>query len=309
MNPHPKLIAKVFFLLSIPLIFLAFLEFRTPTTTNEQVQDQNPITISATIYPLAYLATQVGGERVLVDIITPPGAEPHEYEPTPKEIANFTEAQIVLVNGGGIDAWAEKLLPEVSKSGNRSLVFSSFVSFRPVGDGVDPHFWLDPLTYKVAVPFVRDALIEADPLHALEYQDRATRLLSSLDELDLQYRSGLARCERRDVVTAHSAFGYLTARYELRQVAISGVSPESEPSLSAMGALVDQVKRSGATTVFFESLTSPKLAETLARETGAKTDILDPIEGLNANSEASENYQSIMKENLVRLNEALTCTK
>jgi zinc transport system substrate-binding protein len=136
----------------------------------------------------------------------------------------------------------------------------------------------------------------------------AVPLQRDLRKLDRAYRKGLRRCTRRELVTSHAAFGYLAARYHLRQVPITGLTPESEPTPQELAGAVQQVTRTHATTVFFETLVSPRLADTVAREVGARTAVLDPIEGLtSAEQEQHLNYLSLMRRNLATLRKALGC--
>jgi zinc transport system substrate-binding protein len=134
------------------------------------------------------------------------------------------------------------------------------------------------------------------------------RLVHDLQALDRDYRTGLRHCARREIVTSHAAFGYLAERYRLRQVAITGLAPESEPSPQQLANVVEIVRKTHATTVFFERLVSPRLAETVARETGAKTAVLDPIEGLTPDEQQhGVDYLTLMRQNLVNLRAALGC--
>jgi zinc transport system substrate-binding protein len=163
----------------------------------------------------------------------------------------------------------------------------------------DPHVWLDPRRYALVVERIADAI--GDP-------ESAAPMVERLDQLDGEFRAGLSDCERREIVTSHAAFGYLAARYGLEQTAVTGVTPEGEPSPARLSDVVEQVRSSGATTVFSETLVSPDLAETVARETGAETAVLNPIEGLTAEErDRGEDYFSLMRENLAQIRAALGC--
>ena len=165
---------------------------------------------------------------------------------------------------------------------------------------LDPHVWLDPIRYAAIVREIADAL--GDPASSED-------LVARLRGLDADYIDGLANCKRHELVTSHAAFGYLAKSYGLEQIPLTGITPEAEPSAKAIEALVDKVKEKHATTVFFETLVSPKLAETVAREAGAHTAVLDPLEGLTQEQvDAGANYFSVMRENLAALRKALACT-
>jgi zinc transport system substrate-binding protein len=166
-------------------------------------------------------------------------------------------------------------------------------------EGVDPHVWLDPLRYAEQARRIGDIL---------NRQQSAARFAERLRKLDADFRRGLARCTRREIVTSHAAFHYLADRYELEQIGLTGVSPEAEPTARDLEAIVDEVESTGATTIFFETLISPRLAETVARETGARTAVLNPVEGLTEDEVAAgEDYFSVMRENLATLRQALGC--
>jgi zinc transport system substrate-binding protein len=171
--------------------------------------------------------------------------------------------------------------------------------------GMDPHVWLDPVRFAMIADALGARLGRADPAHAADYTARAAALHTELDALDAEYAARLKTCPRREIVTSHSAFNYLAHRYGLTQVGITGISPEAEPAPRRLAAVAAEAKRTGTTTIFFETLVSPKVAETLAREVGAKTAVLDPLEGL---TEPGADYFSVMRSNLAALTTALGCT-
>jgi zinc transport system substrate-binding protein len=167
------------------------------------------------------------------------------------------------------------------------------------GGRIDPHFWLDPRRFARVV-----ARLGAE----LDRQEPAARVATELRKLDEELQTGLADCERREIVTSHAAFGYLAERYDLEQVSIVGISPEVEPTPRELEEVVEHVRETGAKTVFFETLVSPRIAETVARETGAETAVLNPLEGLTEEEvEARADYVSVMRANLAALRDALAC--
>ena len=249
-------------------------------------------TVVAAFYPLAYAAELVGGDSVAVHDLVPAGGEPHDLELTPRAVADIQRADLVLYLGHGFQ-------PAVSEAVNdargRTL---NLLTGLPLRRG-DPHVWLDPLLYARVVKRVAAAL--GRPA-------RASAPLARLRALDRAYRRGLARCARTEIVTSHEAFGYLAERYALRHVAITGITPESEPSARQLAHIVGVVRGTHATTVFFEKLVSPRLAQTVARETGANTAVLDPIEGLTPAEQArGDTYFTVMRRNLAALRKALSC--
>jgi zinc transport system substrate-binding protein len=257
-------------------------------------------TVVAAFYPLAWAAAQVGDKSIDVENLTPPGAEPHDIELTPRDVEHVQDADLVLYLGSGFQPALEQAVagrsgPSLDLLEGQHLVAGSGEE----AGGLDPHVWLDPVRFADMV-----AAIGA----ALNRERAADALASKLHALDDEMKAGLADCRRHEIVTSHAAFGYLARRYGLRQIALTGLSPEAEPSPRDLEGLVNEVEKSHATTVFFETLVSPKLAETVAREAGVKTAVLDPIEGLTPNEvEAGDDYLSVMRANLVTLREALGC--
>jgi len=248
-------------------------------------------TVVAAFYPIAYAAEQITGPAVHVRNLTPAGAEPHDLELTAGNVRDVGEAALVLYLGGGFMPGLETAVKQRS---GRS------VDLLPASSSTDPHVWLDPVRYEAIVRKIGTELRNG-PAAAL--------LVRRVARLDLEFRRGLAHCKRRQIVTSHAAFGYLASRYGLEQIPLEGLSPEAEPSAQGLAALVDLVRKSGATTVFFETLVSPKLAQTVAREAGVATAVLNPLEGLTSDEIAGgADYVSVMRSNLAALQRALGCT-
>lgn len=280
-------------------------------------------TVVTSFYPLAEAASRVGGEQVEVVNLTPPGAEPHDIELTPRQVDRIEDADIVLYFGGGFqpavaevaqrsDGLAIDLLDVEALIERAQGEHGSEAESAPGGDqdsdGLDPHIWLDPIRMRGIVERVRDALIDTDPEGQAAYRSNAGEFLSELSALDRDFETGLADCERDAIVTAHAAFGYLASRYDLTQDAIAGVSPESEPDPQRLADLADEVQERDITTIFYETLVSPDIAETLAREAGVETAVLNPLEGLTDEQiDAGATYGTVMHENLSALRLALGC--
>jgi len=244
--------------------------------------------VVAAFYPLAFAAEQLAGPAVRVTNLTPAGAEPHDLELSPEDVATVTSAGVVLLMGRGFQPQLERAVPDAVR-------LLDTPGLHRVGN--DPHVWLDPLRYATLVRAIGREL----------HRDSAP-LVGRLSALDREYRAGLANCVRRDVVTNHAAFGYLARRYRLRQISVEGLSPEAEPTPQALARVVAAVRRTGARTVFTETLASAKVARTVARETDARTARLDPLEGLTPEALArGENYFTVMRSNLRALQEGLGC--
>ena len=259
--------------------------------------------VVAAFYPLAFAAERIAGNTAQVRNLTPPGAEPHDFELSGRDVRSVADAELVLYLGGGFQPALERAIESTDAN---ALDLLDGLELReapgdedPEENGRDPHVWLDPTLF---------AQIALRTGAKLGRQAQARELADELEQLDAELREGLSGCERRKLVTSHAAFGYLAARYGLEQVPITGLSPETEPTPADLGDVVEQVRAHGATTIFFETLVSPRLAETVAREVGASTAVLNPLEGLTERqADAGEDYFSIMRANLVALREALSC--
>lgn len=282
------------------------------------------LSIVAGFYPLQFVAERVGGDRVRVTNLTRPGAEPHDLELSPRQVGTIGDARLLVYLRGFQPAVDEA----ATQSGVAALDVATLV---PLIDGPadhehdedddggedheadeagaeharDPHVWLDPTRLATIAGAVAERMSELDPESSAEYQARAADLGEELAALDREYADGLRECDRREIVVSHAAFGYLADRYDLRQIPIAGLSPETEPTPGQLAAAADQARQVGATTIFFETLVSPAVAEAVADAVGAQTAVLDPIEGLEPGSDGD--YLSVMRANLATLRPALGC--
>lgn len=267
--------------------------------------DGEGTSVAAAFYPLAFVAERVTDGLAEVTNLTSPGGEPHDLELTIKETLAVTDADLV-VHLSGFQPAVDDILD--SSAQGRVLDAADVVDLLPdpADDGADdPHFWLDPLLMADLGDAVAEELTELDPDHRDDYLANAEELRADLAALDAAYAAGLARCERDTIVVSHDAFQYLE-RYGLTVEAINGLSPDAEPTPADIARLQRLVADEGITTVFSETLASPKLAETLAADLGITTAVLDPIEGL-ADSTADEDYLSLAEANLAALKKANGC--
>ncbi|GAA3237302.1 metal ABC transporter substrate-binding protein [Actinocorallia longicatena] len=272
--------------------------------------------VVASFYPVAWLAERIGGANVSVSTLTKPGAEPHDLELSPRQVAQITDTKLTVYVKGVQPAVDDAVSQH---AGDRALDAASLVKTLPAAPepegeeeeeghadvAYDPHVWLDPARMAVIATALGDRLAEADPGHAAGYKADAAKLASELTALDGAFAGGLKNCTAREFVTAHSAFGYLADRYGLKQIGIAGIDPEAEPSPRRLAELRDEIKRTGVTTVFTETLVSPKIAQTLADSAGVETAVLDPVEGVRPGS--SDDYLTIQNRNLSALGTALGC--
>jgi zinc transport system substrate-binding protein len=255
--------------------------------------------VVAAFYPLAWAAEQIGGGAASVRNLTPPGAEPHDIELSARDVERVRNADVVFYLGDDFQPSVQDAVDGAAGTTIDVLDGQQLQGGAEYGAALDPHVWLDPVRFAAIVERIGAALGRPG---------RAAELDGRLRALDREYRKGLAHCERHELVTSHAAFGYLAARYGLAQIPITGIEPEAEPSARQLESVVRQVKQHDATTVFFETLVSPRLAETVAREAGARTAVLNPLEGLTEQQlDEGEDYLSVMRENLAALRRALGC--
>lgn len=283
-----------------------------PATTVDKVN------VVVGFYPLQFITERIGGQNVSVINLAEPGVEPHDMELKPSQIIQIEDADLLL--------YLKSFQPALDEAVEQNAASKSFdvttVSPLEMGEAhghegeqepahedeeaLDPHIWLDPIRLATISDAVSGQLAKADPEHSSEYTARAATLRTELSNLDQEFTAGLKDCQRREMFTSHAAFGYLAARYNLEQIGLTGLTPETEPTPQRLADVATQAKEHGATTIFFETLVSPRVAETLATEVGAKTAVLDPLEGLAAGSK--EDYFSVMRANLKALRDALGCT-
>lgn len=266
-------------------------------------------------------AKQVGGEFVDVTVMVPAGTEPHDWEPTPKDVAKVQDADVFVYNGAGFESWVTNVLGSVDTGKLQVVEASKGIPLLENKDdnhdgkqdegsaqaeNHDPHVWLDPVLAQQEVNTIADALMAKDATHAAEYKKNADAFTAKLAELDAHFQAGTSKAAKKEFVTAHTAFGYLAKRYGLTQVAIAGLSPEQEPSAGEMKDIVAFAKGHQVKTIFFETLASPKVAETVAREVGAQTAVLNPLEGLTEQEKSQGlDYIGVQKKNLEALQAAL----
>lgn len=286
---------------------------------NQGQTDKSKIQATASFYPLYEFTKAVGGNYVDVSSMTPAGAEPHDYEPSAKDLASASKSKLFVYVGGTFEPWANKFAADYS---GKKVVAADVITLEHLdhseesgaeadhqehGD-TDPHFWLDPVLSQKVVLAIADRLSEVDPDHAKAYKQNADDYNKKLAELDASYKSGLQNCQNRTIIATHDAYNYLAHRYNFTVVPITGVSPEDEPSAGRMAEIATTVREQNISYIFFESLVSSQLADTISQETGAKTLVLDPIEGVRReDQQAGKNYISIQEQNLKNLQLAMAC--
>lgn len=278
--------------------------------------------VMASFYPLAFVVERVGGEQVRVRNLTPPGAEPHDLEIGANDLVALREADLVVYLEGvsaavdesvrtageanALDISPAARLEKFDDADHAVLDDGHEDDHAGEGLGVDTHFWLDPVRLADVADAIAARLSTIDADHADVYAANAGALRTELLVLDSEYSAGLKNCSSRDLVTSHAAFGYVAKRYGLHQESVSGLSPDDEPTPAALARVSDFVRAEGVTTIFTETLVSSAVAKAIADETGAKTAVLDPLEGFAA--DADGDFITVMRANLVALRAGLGCS-
>lgn len=302
----------------------------------EDTSSEKKLNVMASFYPMYDFATKVGGDKVEVTNMVPAGTEPHDWEPAATDVKNLEEADVFIYNGAGMEHWTEDVLDaldnkdlkvveasrgltllegkeedeeETEDSSSDSDASDESTSDEDSSDSeitYDPHVWLNPLNAKAEMENIKNAFVEADPDNKDYYEQNYETYAEKFDQLDKEYKDGLSNTKSKDLITSHEAFGYLCQAYGLNQVGIEGLSPDSEPDASRMNEIIKFAKENNVKTIFFEELVSPKVSETIADEIGAKTAVLNPLEGLTDDEISDgEDYFSVMESNLKTIEDAL----
>ncbi|MGF9965142.1 metal ABC transporter substrate-binding protein [Bacillus rhizoplanae] len=282
-------------------------------------QDKS-LKVVTTFYPMYDFTKNVVGSNGKVDVLIPAGTEPHDFEPTPKDIAKIESADVFVYNSDSMETWVPKVLKSLDNKNIKVVDASKGISLiegtaeeekdkhtnKKQEHTMDPHVWLDPVLAQKEVENIKQAVIEADPTHKQDYEKNTDQFNAKLKDLDNQFRTTLGNAKHKEFVTQHAAFGYLAKEYGLTQIPIAGLSPDQEPSPAKLAELQKYVKDNNIKVIYFEEVTSPKIAKTLADETGAKTVVLSPIEGITKEEQAKGNdYISYMKKNLDALKQSV----
>jgi zinc transport system substrate-binding protein len=275
-----------------------------------------PASVVAAFYPLEYAARQVGGSAVSVTSLTPPGVEPHDLELTAAQVAEIASADLVLYVKGfqpAVDEAVEQQAADraIDVSAGLNLLAGEDHAGEADSDhadagATDPHVWLDPANMAAIGTTIGARIAELVPGSAAAVEADSAAFAQAMTDLDAQYAQALGPCTVRDLVVSHEAFGYLADAYGFTQVGISGLSPEAEPSPARMREVADLVRANGISTIYYETLVDPKVAQTIADETGAQTAVLDPLEGLADGS--TGDYASVMATNLATLVAGQSCS-
>ncbi len=306
------------------IVVLSLIMFLHLSGTPFLAQSHPVLKVATTLFPLQEFARAVGGENVQVEMIIPPGVEPHVWEPKPSDFTKIYQADVFIYIGPTMEPWVADVLRATRGTrlkvveASRGLSLLEAKDSKPAppespGHGregkIDPHVWLDfSLDLKI-IDAIAAAFAEKDPGDASRYRGNAEAYKSRLEALDRKFQSSLSTCRWRQVILGgHSAFSYLAKRYGLQQIPLYGISPNSEPTPKKLTEVIKAAKNHGAKYIFFEELVSPKLAQLLAQEAGLQTLVLN--DGANLTREQKKQkvtFLGLMEKNLENLRRGLDC--
>ncbi|MDF2519562.1 MAG: transporter substrate-binding protein [Clostridia bacterium] len=302
--------------ISIILALLLLPVFTACGKTEVVPEAKDGLTIYTSFYPMYFLASEIAGDKAEVISLVPAGVEPHDWEPKPKTIAELQKADMFVYNGAGMETWVESIIPTLEKSDIRIVEASKGLELLSIDKNnvdedeknlnYDPHVWVSPVKFKQQAENIYKELIALDAANKDYYKANYERLSKELGKLDSDFREAVAEFKGKAFIVSHASFGYLAAEYGLTQVAIRGVSPDAEPSPAKLAELVEISRENNIKYIFFESLVSPKLSQTLANEVGAEVLVLNDGQGISEEEiKQGKNYITIMYQNLENLKKAL----
>ncbi len=307
-----KNIRKLYLIILALILLLSGCKYENPEQSN-----RDKLIVFTSFYPIHFATDQIGGEKIELYSVIPNGSEPHNYEPSMKEIAKVENGDIFIYNGVGMEPWSDKLSDNLTKKGIKTLNLSEYVELILVEEGeddhdehdhgiYDPHIWLDPINMDKMAYQIMVELSELDKANGNFYRENYDLFSKRIKELDLDYRSQLKNRARDTILVSHEAFVYLTKRYGLEQVSVTGITPHEEPSPRTLARLFDKIEEEKFEYIFLESLASPKVVELLAKEGNLRILDLNPLSGLTKEElDNNEDYFSVMKQNLENLIKAL----
>lgn len=301
---------KKFLFLSLILTFLLGLNACTPAVTQSTKQEKHDKkTLYASFFPVADLAKHIVKDKWTIKTIIQTGEEPHSFELKIKDMQELTQADLIVYNGANMEAFIPDLKKALQKedhfldlSQGLTLLYSGT---HQKAEQVNPHTWLSIKNALIQLDTLYEKISSLDPENDSFYKENLEEAKKSFSALDKTFEEELSKITKKEkfFVVSHAAFNYLAEDYALKQVAVTGISPEDEPSAKQLKEIADFVKKHQISTIFFEGKATPKVAETLAKNTNTKTGILYTMESLTQ-EEAALGYLELMKRNLEALVES-----
>lgn len=304
---------KSFLFFTITVLFLSIIT-GCAKTADGFPKDNQKLNVMTSFYTMSDFAAKIGGDKINLINMVPSGMEPHDFEPKTKDITRLKDAKVFIYNGAGMEGWVNKVIESADNKelivieASKGIKLLKGNDTHEEADGVqtDPHVWLNPQNAIIQLSAIKDAFVKADPSNSQYYENNFKTYKDKINELDNDYKTAVNGFKKKDIVVAHAAFGYLCDAYGLKQVAIEGLNAEAEPSAARMAEISKFAKDNQVKYIFFEELVSPKVADTIAKEVGAQTELLSPIEGITDEAKAKgKEYISIMRDNLEALKKAL----
>ncbi|EGP8426660.1 zinc ABC transporter substrate-binding protein [Listeria monocytogenes] len=289
-------------------------------SNNKVSGDKDKLKVVTTFYPMYDFTKNVAGDNASIEMLIDAGTEPHDYEPSAKDIAKIEAADVFFYNSEDMETWVPSVLKSLD---SKKLTVIDASKGIELVEGTeeedhdheheeghhhehDPHVWLSPVLAEQEVTNIQNGLTKADKTNADTYKKNAETYKEKLKTLDNKFKTAFEGAKQRDFVTQHAASQYLAKEYDLHQVAIAGLSPDQEPSPARLAELQKYVKENNISTIYFEEVASPKVAETLANETGAKLEVLSPIEGItDKEQKKGMDYIAYMEQNLQALQKTI----
>ncbi len=300
-------------LIMLTVIFVTLAGCST-STKSKLADSKHKLQVVTTFYPMYEFTKNIAGDKADVKLLIPSNVEPHDWDPAPKDVGEIQDADVFIYNSKYMETWVPNIQKTMNHDAPIFVAASKGISFKkgvaedgtPNEVAIDPHVWLSPVLAQKEVQNITKSLVKADPKNKKYYEKHSAQYMAKLKELDHEYRTQLKHVKKREIITQHAAFGYLAATYGLKQVPIAGLSPDQEPSAARLAELKSFAQAHHVKVIYFEELASPKVAKTLANEIGAKTDVLNTLEGLStADQKKGLNYITEMKQNLKKLVQSL----
>ena len=308
---------NIIFILIIAVFILQLIVMKQDAKIQNEASNKPLVSLST--FSLYDITKHIAGDTVELVMILPFGVDAHSFEPTPKLLAKISKSKLVVYSGAGLEPWIDGFefnakSIDMSKHVNLRELKSdefdhhSFHDKQCVHNTVDPHYWLDINNMKIATEIITQELIKISPKDSDLYIKNSQKYINMLEQLDEAFKTQLSQCNIKSIVVNHNAFSYLSNRYNFKVKALSGLSPDAQPSAKNMTKLIEYVKSNHISTIFFESFVSDRAIKSIANEAKISVDVLQPLGNITAD-EANKNldYKSIMLQNLQKISKALEC--
>ncbi|MBC1291946.1 zinc ABC transporter solute-binding protein [Listeria booriae] len=313
---------KLAFLLSTLLVTAVFLA-GCGDNSDAQKKGNDKLTVYTTVYPLQYLASQIGGTYVDAHSVYPAGSDAHSFDPTQKDMMNIADSDLFFYIGLGMEGFVDKAKQSLKNENVKFVITTDNLHLPTMSheeedheheedeDGhdhgdINPHVWLDPNYMITMAATVRDNLSKELPAQKETFNKNYEKVVSQLKTLNTDYKTMADTAKHKDFVTAHAAYGYWEKEYGLKQIPIAGISTSDEPSQKKLTTIVNTIKSEKIPYILLEQNTNSKIADVIQKETDTKTLKLHNLETLTQKDiDAKRDYMSIMKDNLAALKTAL----